>query len=76
MAAESLRRARVLIVGDEPLIADKFRPTLADVDFRRFARGLLSIIARILTARTSIVTGLGRISMPGAKYDLLVALSA
>ena len=33
MASESLRRARVLIVEDEPLIAENLRTALADAGF-------------------------------------------
>lgn len=38
--------------------------------------GLLSIISRIFTARTSIANGLAMISIPLARKDLLAAFSA
>jgi DNA-binding response OmpR family regulator len=45
MAAESLRRARVLIVEDDPLIAENLRTALADAGFE-----IAGIATRVRTA--------------------------
>jgi DNA-binding response OmpR family regulator len=48
MAAESLRRARVLIVEDEPLIAENLRTALADAGFE-----IAGIATRVTTGAES-----------------------